>query len=556
MSASPRESTDRTITSAYEPKAVDNPAAPVEDLILTGRKLAVVFVAMLLSVLLIALDQTILATALPRIASDFNNFSLQGWVATSFVLVQTVFLLFYGQLLRIFAAKWTMITAVILFELGSLVCALAPNVDALIAGRAVSGVGAAGIFVSIIQVISQVTRLEDRPRLFGLFGAVYGLSSIVGPLIGGAFVDNVSWRWCFWINLPLGGVSIAGILFLLKASPPLGSDPNQRTWAHVWQQTLRLDYVGAILVAGFVTSLVLALQWGGNTKPWGDTAVIVTFVVGGVLAILAVCWEIWLGERAMVPTAIFKSRSIYAIMVYCFLSRFSFLLFSYYIPIFYQAARHHTATKSGIDLLPFMLSTVLTIIISGQLVGKFGRYYPFLLVAPVIHAIGSGLLYTISPTTAAAKIIGFQILAGVGIGLGMQNTLLAIQVEFKDKSEARLLGQATSMASFSQFFGGTIGLEPVFATELGKFLLKYAPEAPAEIVRESPTAIYDVLPEDMLLGVVRSYTESLRIVFILGVPIAGLALITSLFIKNLKIERPPVVKKELAEEEAEKKETV
>ncbi|KAF7303157.1 Major facilitator transporter-like protein [Mycena kentingensis (nom. inval.)] len=559
MSASPRESTDRTITSADEPKAVGTPAAPDEDLILTGKKLAVVFVAMLLSILLIALDQTILATALPRIASDFNNFSLQGWVATAFILAQTVFLLFYGQLLRIFAAKWTMIVAVLLFELGSLVCALAQNVNALIAGRAVSGVGAAGIFVSMISIISQVTRLEDRPRLFGLFGAVFGLSSIVGPLLGGAFVDNVSWRWCFWINLPFGGVSIAGILFLLKASPPLGSDPNQRTWTHLWHQTLRLDYVGAILVAGFVTSLVLALQWGGNTKPWGDTAVIVCFVVGGVLAILTVCWEIWLGERAMVPTAIFKSRSIYAIMVYCFLSRFSLLLFSYYIPIFYQAARHHTATKSGIDLLPFMLSTVLSIIISGQLVGKFGRYYPFLLVAPVFLAIGSGLLYTISPTTASAKIIGFQILAGIGTGLGMQNTLLAIQVEFRDKSEARLLGQATSMASFAQFLGGTIGLgvaEPVFATELGKFLLKYAPEAPAEIVRESPTAIYDVLPAEMLPGVVRSYTESLRIVFILGVPIAGLALITSVFIKNLKIERPPVVKKEPVEEEAEKKETV
>ncbi|KAF7314643.1 Major facilitator transporter-like protein [Mycena kentingensis (nom. inval.)] len=566
MSTSPRDSADRTITSAHEPKPVDTPAAPDEDLILTGRKLAVVFVAMLLSVLLVALDQTILATALPRIASDFNNFSLQGWVATSFILAQTVFLLFYGQLLRIFAAKWTMIVAVFLFELGSLVCALAPNVDALIAGRAVSGLGAAGIFVSMLQIISQVTRLEDRPRLLGFFGALFGLSSIVGPLLGGAFVDNVSWRWCFWINLPLGGVSIAGILFLLKASPPLGSDPNQRTWAHLWQQALRLDYGGAILVAGFVTSLDLALQWGGNTKPWGDTAVIVCFVVSGVLAILAICWEIRLGERAMVPTAIFKSRSIYAIMVYCFLSRFSLLLFSYYIPIFYQAARHHTATKSGIDLLPFMLSTVASIIISGQLVGKFGRYYPFLLVAPVFLAIGSGLLYTISPTTASAKIVGFQILAGVGTGLGMQNSLLSIQVEFRDKSEARLLGQATSMASFAQFFGGTIGLGVAGKTRLCDGARKVptqvrtrsagrdrSGEPNGDLRRPTPG---DVGKTEICMcrrvtayGVVRSYTDSLRIVFILGVPLAGLGLITAVFIKNLKIERPPVDKQEPAVEE-------
>ncbi|KAJ7052196.1 ABC transporter [Mycena amicta] len=551
--ASPRHSSDNNTIA-------DKPAPAPEadaDTILTGRKLAVVFVAMLLSVLLVALDQTILATALPRIASDFNSFTLQGWVATSFVLAQTVFLLFYGQILRIFPAKWTMIFAIILFEVGSLVCALAQNVDALIAGRTVSGIGAAGIFVSMLQIISQVTRLEDRPRLFGLFGAVFGLSSIIGPLIGGAFTDHVTWRWCFYINLPFGGISVVVVSLLLKAAPPLGSDPTQRTWRHLRQQVYRLDYLGATLVAAFVTCLVLALQWGGNTKPWNAPAVIVCFVLFGVFLAAAIAWEIWLGERAMVPTAIFKSRSVYAIIGYAFLTRFSLLLFSYYIPIFYQAARHHSATKSGIDLLPFMLGTVLTVISSGQIVGRTGRYWYFLVVAPVFLAVGSGLLYTISSSTSSAKIVGFQILAGIGTGMGMQNSLLAIQVEFKSKSEARLLGQATSMASFGQFLGGTIGLgvaEPVFASELTKFLAKYAPEAPAEVVRQSPTAIYTALPAEMIPGVVRSYTEALRIVFVVGVPVAGLALIASMFIKNLKIERGVPAAKPVEGEKAQEKE--
>lgn len=143
--------------------------------------------------LLIALDQTILSTALPRIASDFGAFSLQGWVATSFVLAQSVFLLFYGQVLRIYPAKWTLVAAISIFEIGSLVCGVSQNVNQLIAGRAVSGLGAAGIFVAMLQVMSQVTRLEDRPRLFGMFGAVFGLSSVIGPLIGGAFTDHVTW---------------------------------------------------------------------------------------------------------------------------------------------------------------------------------------------------------------------------------------------------------------------------------------------------------------------------------------------------------------------------
>ncbi|KAJ7132708.1 ABC transporter [Mycena filopes] len=535
-----RDATLRESSLRSAPRSEKDVVEPSVDpsTILTGRKLAVVFVAMLLSILLIALDQTILATALPRIASDFDAFSLQGWVASSFVLSETVFLLFYGQILRIFPAKWVLVNAVSFFEIGSLVSGLGRNVGMVIAGRVVSGVGAAGIYVAILQITAQATRLEDRPPLFALFGAVFGLSSVIGPLIGGALTDHVTWRWVFYINLPFGGVSILGVLFLLKAAPPLGTDPEKRTWRHIMRQVLRLDYFGATLIAGALTCLVLALQWGGNTKPWGDKAVIICFVFAPVLGAAFIAWERYLGDRAMVPQGIFKSRSIYAIQTYAFCNQFGILLYSYYIPIFYQAARAHSATKSGIDLLPFMLGCVITIMAVGGVVGKYGYYYPFFVMGAVILAIGAGLLYTLGTTTSSAKIAGFQILVGVGLGMGLQNTILATQVEFKDSPV--LMGQANSMVTFAQLFGGTLGVgiaEPVFASQLNKYLLQFAPNAPAAIVKESPTAIYDALAKDLIPGVVHSYTSALRIVFILGVPIAGIALFATLFIHNIRIPR-------------------
>ncbi|KAJ7851242.1 ABC transporter [Mycena olivaceomarginata] len=490
--------------------------------ILTGKKLAVVF------------DETILATALPRIASDFQAFTLQGWVATSFVLAHTVFLLLYGQVLRIFPAKWVIVTAIIIFEAGSLLCGVSQNIGQLIAGRTVSGAGAAGILVSTIQILSQTTRLEDRPMLFALAGVVFAVSSIVGA---------VDWRRVHrpchlaLVNLPVGGVSVIAVTFLLKASPPLGSDPTKRSFANILTQVAQIDFLGAILVSGAVTSVVLALQWGGNTKPWNDKAVIACFVLSPVLATAFLAWEIYLGDGAMTPTAVMHSKSIYGILGYCFLTRFAILVYSYgmylqYIPIFYQAVRHHSATKSGIDILPFMLAQVLTIVAAGQVVGKTGYYWHFLALGPIFLGLGAGLLYTVDNRIVFRQNRRLSDSSGSRYGDG--------RAEYASRDPPDLLGQATGMATFAQFLGGTLGLaiaEPVLASELGKYLLRFAPEAPSAVVRQTPTAIYTDLPQGMIAGVVPAYTESLRVVFVLGVPVAGLALVAAVFVENLRIEK-------------------
>ncbi|KAJ7276744.1 transporter [Mycena rebaudengoi] len=514
------------------------PASPAST-VLKGKRLAFVYIAMLFCILLVALDQTILATALPRIASDFNSFKLQGWTASSFILAQSVFLLFFGQSLRIFSAKSVLLVTVFVFEIGSTVCGAAQNMGTLIAGRTISGLGSAGMFVALLLVTSQITRLEDRPKYMGMMGSAFGLASIIGPLIGGGLTDHATWRWCFFLNLPVGGVAVVAVAFLLKAVPPPGSDPtSKRSRKDLLIQVRGMDWIGTVLVAGAVTSLVLGLQWGGNTKPWNDPAVIVTLVLAGVIAVMFVLWERWVGDRAMVPVKIFKSRSIYAIMIFRFFNRFFMLLFSFYIPIFYQVARHHSATKSGIDLLPYLLAFLLTTGITGFVVSKTGYYYPFLVASPFFLATGSGLMYSISPSTSSEKLIGCQILAGIGAGLGMQNSLVAIQVEFKD--HPTLLAQAQSVASFGQFLGGMVGVsvgEPVFASGLTKYLARYAPDAPAEIIKNAPTTIYSALPAELIPRVVRAYVDSLRVVFLVGVPAAGFGLIAMLFIANIKIEK-------------------
>ncbi|GAA5877227.1 hypothetical protein JCM8547_006303 [Rhodosporidiobolus lusitaniae] len=520
-------------------------------LILTGKKLAFVFISMMLAVLLVSLDQTILATALPRIASDFNSFDKQGWISSAFLLTNASFVLVFGQILRIYPAKFVLISTTALFEVGSIICGSSNGPIQLIFGRAIAGVGAAGIFTAMLQTLAQVTRLEDRPRLFACFGVIFALASVIGPLIGGALTDHASWRWCFYINLPVGAVTLVACTLLLKPAPPLGADLSDRSARSLLRQTGQLDWVGAVLALGGVSSLALALQWGGNQKPWDDGAVIACFVVAGVVATILVFWERYLGEKAMTPVSVFShGATIYAILANGFFGRFALPLLSYYVPVFFQAARHHDATQSGVDLLAFMLATVISIIISGRLVAYFGRYWHILVLGPIPGAIGGGLLYTVTPSTSTATVIGFQILCGVGVGSVMQHALFACQATFK--ATPRLISQASALVQFFQLLGGTIALaigQAALSTQLKENFAEYAPTAPLETIEQSPLAIWD-LPESEREGAVKAYVKSLNVVWVVVVPIYVLSMISALFIKDISI-KPPAKKKEDEEKKLE-----
>lgn len=518
------------------------PSSVGDSHLLIGKKLYVAFTAMLLALFLIALDQTILSTALPRIASDFNAFSQQGWVAASFVLTQTAFILFFAQVLRAFPAKYVLLSSIVIFEVGSALCGAAPDINTLIGGRALSGVGAAGILTGILQFLTQATRLEDRPMLFSLFESVFALASIIGPLIGGALTDHVSWKWCFYINLPIGGVSILVIVSLVDAPPPLGAENYNSSPKALLQSTTRLDWIGAALSLGAITSLVLGLQWGGSEKAWSSADVIVCLVLSLVLTVGFVAWERYMDDRAMVPLAIFRRNlSVYWISCFAIFNRFVYLIFTYYIPIYYQAGRNHSATKSGVDLLPLMLSVVISIVVSGQLVSRYGRYWPYLVGGPIVGAVGAGLMYTVTASISNAAMIGYQILVGISIGTTLQNILFAMQAEFDDTP--KLISQATGMVNFCQFLGGTIGLaiaEATFSSELQRSLRRYAPDAPFETIEQSPLSIYSAaVPDTLVPKVVRAYVKALSIVYLIGVPANIISLVFALFISNINVKKKP-----------------
>lgn len=271
---------------------------------MTKSKLVLLLVSVLTSMFLVALDRTIISTAIPQITNDFHSLPDVGWYGSAYLLTCCSFQLLYGKIYTFYPIKWVFLASILLFEMGSTVCGAAPTSTGFIVGRAIAGVGAAGIFAGSIVCIVHAVPLEKRPRLQGLFGALFGLASIVGPLIGGAFTSNVSWRWCFYINLPFGGIAMAVILYCLDV-------PDNTNAKLPWQAKLKqLDGLGtAVLIPG-VVSLLLALQWGGQTYAWNDRRIIALLTLAGVLLCAFVAVQVLRADTATIPPRIFRQRSV------------------------------------------------------------------------------------------------------------------------------------------------------------------------------------------------------------------------------------------------------
>ncbi|OZJ04158.1 hypothetical protein BZG36_03109 [Bifiguratus adelaidae] len=489
---------------------------------LSRSRLVLIFVGLWLAVFLAALDQTIVSTALPRIASDFSQAELIGWVGTSYMLTANALQALYGKFSDIFGRKIVFLVCVITFLVGSIVAGASQSMIMLIVFRAVQGIGGGGILSLAMIIIADVVPMRDRGKYQGLIGASFGVASVAGPLIGGAFTDHASWRWCFYVNLPIGAVTIAVIILFLHLRTVPGDTRSKLK---------RVDYVGALLLILTVLCILLAVQWGGNQYPWRSVPVIVCFVLGGLFLIGLGVWETKAATEPVIPYHLFRLRTPMAIFITQFFFGMAFLTCVFYLPLYFQVVKGHSATTSGLDLLPFLLAVVVFSIAAGIATSIVDTYRPFIWVGSLLVVVCGVLLRMLDANSNQGKQIGFLLIGGVGFGLCLQILTIAAQacVEYKD------VAVMTALSNFFQSSGGVFGLaifDSIFYNALGSALPPNLPFNP----KSDFSAVNNLSESDRSL-VINAYVYALQQGFTFLIPLGAAAFISSLAIQHYSLHR-------------------
>ncbi|WQF79023.1 Putative major facilitator superfamily, MFS transporter superfamily [Colletotrichum destructivum] len=482
-----------------------------------GLKLFLIMLSVLVSMFLVALDRLVIATAIPQITDHFHSVTDIGWYGSAYLLTTCAFQLLFGKFYAFFRIKHVYLVSVLLFEVGSAVCGAAPSSAVFIVGRAIAGVGGGGIFAGTIIIMVYSVPLHRRPKYHGAFEAVFSLASIVGPLLGGAFTSKVTWRWCFYINLPLGGVVLLIVAFVLQPPAQELGDTS------LWQKLKQLDFAGNSVFIPSVVCLLLALQWGGVEYAWNNPRIIILLVLAVVLIISFVAIQILIPETATVPPRIMRQRSIAFASWAAFTIGGQMMIFAYFLPIYFQAIQGVSAVDSGIRTLPLVLSMMMFAGVSGQIITKIGYYTPVMLVGTCIMIVGAGLLTMLKVDSGAGHWIGFQVLYGVGMGMTFQAPNLAAQTVLRLKD----VPVGTSVMFFSQTLGGATFLsvgQNVFNNELMK-RLRGLPGLEEIDIKGSGVTTLTKLPTEIMGSVLEAYDQALRVVFVVGLALVFVVLI-------------------------------
>ncbi|KAE8377107.1 efflux pump antibiotic resistance protein [Aspergillus bertholletiae] len=479
--------------------------------------LYVVVLCLVIAMFLVSLDTTIISTAIPLITDEFNSTADVGWYGAAFLLGSTLTQALWGKLYAFFNIKWTYLFSLFTFELGCLLCGLCQNSSTLIVGRAIVGIGGSGIGSGIYTIIGVCVPPGRRPMLIGVTGLALLLAIFTGPVVGGEFASNMSWRWCFWINPPAGGVTFAVVLLLFR-TPSVSAN----TKVSAKEILLQLDLLGMVKLTSALICFFLALEWG-ISKSWHNQDVIGCLVGFVLLMGMFIRNEIFWNDRALIPRRLLLKRGVAVNLVFSFLVGGAYFMVLYYMPIYFQIVKGSSAADSGMRTLPLIMSAAVMAVIGAIGLGISGYPAPFLLAGGILISVGAGLLYTLDLATQPKLWISYQILAGLGIGVSLQVPMIMNQAAV-DTSD---MSTVTSTTLFFKCLGASMFMQvgrTIFLDKVKRNLemASVAHVDPNQLLWGSLLARHDLDPES-IIGLRTAYMAGLKDVFLLVVALAGLA---------------------------------
>ncbi|KAG0274624.1 hypothetical protein BGZ95_009597 [Linnemannia exigua] len=493
-----------------------NPAH--EDFVpLPFKQLMLVFTGLMLGIFLASLDQTIVSVCSTKIAGEFNALDQIPWIGTSYLLTSTTFQPLYGKGSDIFGRKATFLFSITVFLIGSALCGASQNMLMMIISRAIAGIGAGGIMAMVMIIITDLVSLRDRGKYQGIIGAVFGFSSVLGPLLGGVF----------FVNLPIGAITLAAVIKLLHLPRVKGS---------LREKLARIDFYGVIaLIIGLVL-LLLPLNWGGNDYEWSDP-LIIGLLAGGVVVLGIFCIiEAKVAVEPILPFRLFNNRTNSAVFVTSFFVGMGFFGIMFFMPLYFQIVRQESATAAGLEMLPLIVGLLIASISSGFMVSKWGQYRPFIWVGLALSTIGTGLLTLLEEDSSRGMVIGFLFINGCGLGFSMQTIMLAIQSSVATADIAIATANATFFRTVGSVFGVAIS-GTVFSNAVKKNLAPLILVNPAivNVVRDSyEAAKFD---DETKALIFHAFMDALRKSFTVCIPFMGLAFLFSLLIQHNKLRK-------------------
>ncbi|KAL8868192.1 MAG: hypothetical protein Q9174_005149 [Haloplaca sp. 1 TL-2023] len=504
----------------------------------TGIKLVIIMSSLMLGTTLMALDTTIISVATPRISTHFQSLDDVGWYGAAYLMTLTAFTPIASNFYKNFNPKYVYLAFIAVFEVGSVVCASAPTSPAFITGRAIAGLGAAGLLQGAFGILTYVCTLGLRPLFLALVVSLFGLFSSIGPLVGGALTERVTWRWCFWLNLPIGGAVVILVILFLTLH---GVDQSTRE-ATIYTKLKRLDLPGIVLLLASVSCLFLALQEGGVKVPWSSSKPICLLVGFGLLMILFAAWQIKAGENATIPVRYLKNRTVLWGSIYLLFDNMANYIPIYYIPFYFQAGLGHSPLKSAVDFIALAVPQMVGLLAGGGITTATGHYVgqmPVILVAQVMCGIGSGLLTTLRYDTRTVLWGTYLALTGLGLGLGVNIPHIAIQAVMPTDNDIFI---ANGIASFYGQIGGAIGI-PIANALLIDSLHSQVPEfaldvASEDVVRNGALNLEHLTRSPSILrGLRQAYAIAISHVCILLVVVVCVSIPVALGMEWLNIKK-------------------